>query len=287
MPCGNGNSLKATPALEKTSALSSILIQTLPQLNLIGTSLHSNDEPGWRRILIRRTHTTATMGSSISPSSSSLSLTILLPFFISVPTPRRPPPLFPSGTKNSKTRTTDEIKTPINLLRRRLTLDEVYPENEELSREAQGDAEGAIRSGAIVTETETPRKRFTGTPLSPAGTTGTTGTTATPSKKGKLPVEVARLHRVGLVFLKELDKKVFGGALGSRYLPDLPIDPLPAPDTLKRKGKGRKPADPNPIYNMGSIGYFDDDQSTISVIWSNRMQTTAGRTEYHKYGAIM
>jgi hypothetical protein len=177
----------------------------------------------------------------------------------------------------------------MNTLRRRLTLDEVYPENEELSRETQVDAEGAVPSGAkaldaIATETETPRKRFTGTPLSPAGTTGTT---ATPSKKGKLPVEVARLHRVGLVFLKELDKKVFGGALGSQYLPDLPIDPLPVPDTLKRKGKGRKPADPNPIYNMGSIGYSGDDQSTISVIWSNRMQTTAGRTEYHKYGAIM
>jgi hypothetical protein len=128
---------------------------------------------------------------------------------------------------------------------------------------------------------ETPSKRATRTPRSPAGTT------ATPSKKGKLPVEVARLHRIGLGFLKELDKKVFGGALGSQCLPDLPIDPPLVPDTPKQKGRGRKPADPDPIYNMGSTGYYPDGRGTISVIWSNRMQTTAGRTEYHKCGSII
>ena len=129
----------------------------------------------------------------------------------------------------------------------------------------------------------TPSKRATRTPWSPAGTTAT----GTPSKKGKLPVEVARLHRIGLGFLKELDKNVFGGALGSQCLPDLPIDPSPVPETPKRKGRGRKPADPNPIYNMGSSGYYTDGGGTISVIWSNRMQTTAGRTEYHKCGSII
>lgn len=142
---------------------------------------------------------------------------------------------------------------------------------------------------AITTETETvvreseetPSKRTTRSLRSPAGTSDT------PSKKGKLPVEVARLHRMGLVFLKELDKKIFRGALGSQCLPDLPIDPLPVPETPKHKGRGRKPTDPNPIYNMGSIGYYPDGKGTISVIWSNRMQTTAGRTEYHKYGSIM
>lgn len=239
--------------------------------------------------------------------------------FVSVPTPRRPPP-FPSGTKNSKAKKTDETETPINPIRRRLTLEEAYPENEELAWEAQVDAGGAVRSGAILlrpsspmedsktrpessphpsnpsprlrsralevimfeTETvarvseETPNKRATRTPRSPAGTI------ATPSKKGKLPVEVARLHRTGLFFLKDLDKKVFGGALGSQCLPDLPIDPPPVPENLKHKGRGRKSADPNPIYNMGSTGYYPDGRGTISVIWSNRMQTTAGRTEYHK-----
>ena len=247
--------------------------------------------------------------------------------FISVPTPRRPPPFFPSKTKNSKAKETDEKDTPINPIRRRLTLEEVYPENEELAWEAQVDEGGAVRSGAILlrpscpmegnkphlpsslhpskcltppklrakalevitTETETavrvpeePRDtRATCTPRS------ATGAPATPSKKGKLPVEVARLHRTGLFFLKELDKKVFGGALGSHCLPALPIDSLPVSENLKHKGRGRKPADPNPIYNMGSIGYYPDGRGTISVIWSNRMQTTAGRTEYHKYGPIM
>lgn len=128
---------------------------------------------------------------------------------------------------------------------------------------------------------ETPSKIATRTPQSPAGTP------ATPSKKGKLPVEVARLHRIGLGFLKELDKNVFGGALGSQCLPDLPIDPSPVPETPKQKGRGRKPADSNPIYNMGSSGYYPDGGGTISVIWSNRMQTTAGRTEYHKCGSII
>jgi len=33
---------------------------------------------------------------------------------------------------------------------------------------------------------------------------------------------------------------------------------------------------------MGSTGCYPDGRGTISVIWSNRMQTTAGRTEYHK-----
>ena len=248
--------------------------------------------------------------------------------FTSVPTPRRPLPFFHSGTKDSKAKDTDETETPTNPIRRRLTLEEVYPENEELAWEAQVDAGGAVRSGAMLlrppspiedsklrlgssphpsryltpppklrskalevitaeTETvarvpeETPSKRATRTPRS------TTGTTTTPSKKGKLPVEVARLHRIGLRFLKELDKKVFDCALGSQYLPDLPIDPPPVLENCKHKGRGRKPADPNPIYDMGSIGHYPDGKGTISVIWSNRMQTTAGRTEYHKYGPIM
>lgn len=245
--------------------------------------------------------------------------------FISIPTSRRPSPLFPSGTKKAKTKASNETETPSNPIRRRLTLEEVYPENEELSWETQVDAEGAVRSGAMLLQPsfpmvdgkprlgsgphpstfftpppklrskalenivtgsktverrseETPSKRPIRTPQSPAGTP------ATPSKKGKLPAEVARLHRIGLAFLKDLDKKVFSGALGSQCLPELPIDPPPIPDTPKQKGKGRKPADPNPIYNMGSIGYYPDGRGTISVIWSNRMQTTAGRTEYHKCG---
>lgn len=143
---------------------------------------------------------------------------------------------------------------------------------------------GNIATGSKTVErelVETPSKRATRTPRTPAGTT------ATPSKKGKLPAEVARLHRIGLGFLKELDKKVFGGALGSQYLPELAIDPPPVPHTPKQKGRGRKSADPNPIYNMGSIGCYPDGEGTISVIWSNRMQTTAGRTEYHKCGSII
>jgi len=206
-------------------------------------------------------------------------------------------------------------------------MEEVYPENEELLWETQFDAEGAVRSGAmllrpsspmeegesqigsiprpsrrltppklcsnvlenIATGSETVARESEETPSKMAARMlrSPAGTTATPSKKGKLPVEVARLHRIGLVFLKELDKKVFGGALGSQYLPNLPIDPPPVPETPKQKGRGRKPAETNPIYNMGSTGHYPDDRGTISVLWSNRMQTTAGRTEYHKCGSII
>jgi hypothetical protein len=65
IPREGGNLFRVTPALEKTSATSSILTQTPLRLE---TFLDPNDEVGQRRVLIQRTHTTAMSGSSTSTS---------------------------------------------------------------------------------------------------------------------------------------------------------------------------------------------------------------------------
>lgn len=96
----------------------------------------------------------------------------------------------------------------------------------------------------------------------------------TPRRK-KMPEAVALLHRMAVPYLKDLDSRVFGDQLGAAHLPD--IEPLPASPI---KGKGRNQG---AIWGMGSRGDFNDGrESFIELVWSNRMATTAGRTEYKK-----
>ncbi|PVG02148.1 hypothetical protein CPB86DRAFT_780569 [Serendipita vermifera] len=97
----------------------------------------------------------------------------------------------------------------------------------------------------------------------------------TPRRK-KMPEAVATLHRIAIPYLKRLDSRVFGNRLGASHLPD--IDQVVSPI---KKGKGRNQE--GVIWGMGSRGEFGDEHgSFIELVWSNRMATTAGRTEYKK-----
>jgi hypothetical protein len=171
------------------------------------------------------------------------------------------------------------------------------PPKEDLSWELEQDESGGIRSGAMlvfppdVLHCETPIKYPSLQDSPPLGSQETalptfTETSSlvpqTPSspqktpRRKRMPEPVALLHRIAVPYLKELDAKVFGNQLGASYLPDL--DPLSASPT---KGRGRNHA--AAIWGMGSKGDFNDGNgSFIELIWSNRMATTAGRTEYKK-----
>jgi len=167
------------------------------------------------------------------------------------------------------------------------------PPKEDVSWELEQDEPGGIGSGARlvfsldVLHCETPIQYPSLQDLTPlksqeiALPTGSLipRTPSSPQKtprRKRMPEPVAFLHRIAVPYLKDLDAKVFGNQLGASHLPDL--DPLPPSPT---KGKGRNPA--AAIWGMGSKGDFNDGNgSFIELIWSNRMATTAGRTEYKK-----
>lgn len=90
-----------------------------------------------------------------------------------------------------------------------------------------------------------------------------------------MPESIAELHRIAIPYLKELDRRVFGNRLRAAHLPEL----APPSPTKNKRGKD----DGGVIWGMGSRGeYNDQHDSYIELVWSNRMATTAGRTEYKK-----
>ncbi|CAG7846195.1 HMG box-containing protein C19G7.04 [Serendipita indica DSM 11827] len=200
-----------------------------------------------------------------------------------IPSPRKPRPLSPAK----------QLAEPA----RRRTLLEPDPVDEELKWEVQKEAESDIISGMRVmrrsighkdavdsaSDVPPPPSRPTNA-LDVAGVIDSTefdvteappAPTKTPRLK-KMPDAVAALHRLAIAFLKEMDAVVFKNRLGSTYLPDL--EPAPAGPS-KRRGKNQTGI----IYGLGSRGDYNDGLgSYIELVWSNRMATTAGRTDYRK-----
>lgn len=190
-----------------------------------------------------------------------------------------------------KTNETKKSLTPKSKpAERRRTL--LQPDIEEdLSWEFEQNEAGEIRSGAVLVNSQgdeghdnenisVREQQVPGVGADTPSKTLRSGTISSPTKtprKKKMPEAVANLHRIAIPFLKLLDSVVFDNQLGASHLPDL--EPPPASG-----GKGKKRDQPGTIYGMGSRGeYNDGHDSFIELLWSNRMATTAGRTEYKKY----
>lgn len=192
--------------------------------------------------------------------------------------------------------------------RRRTLLepDSAEPPRESLSWEVQEDEFGGVKLGPKIVQPssrlseEIARNSFaqpsstpytvSSTPLSVVAERETHTANNSPSKQPedspkkagrtkKMPSAVAALHRLAIPYLKELDAKVFGGQLGASHFPDLePAYTSP----VKRRGRSQVGV----IWGMGSKGEYDDGHgSYIELLWSNRMATTAGRTDYRRYVA--
>lgn len=114
---------------------------------------------------------------------------------------------------------------------------------------------------------------------SPSKSAAITTPLSSPTKtvrQKRMPEAVAVLHRFAIPYLKELDSKVFNNQLGASYLPEL--EP-PHPSGQKQRSRNAQGL----LWGMGTRGEYNDGKgSYIELLWSNRMATTAGRTEYRK-----
>jgi hypothetical protein len=211
---------------------------------------------------------------------------------ISVPSPRKPSRLSPEnkGAPSSSPKKSERRRTL-------LEPDPPLPPPDENYWEIAQDPSNGAKSGAMFVKPfelvqdedfsqsmtgYSPEERGTSTEIrgTLAKESDTTGQVpSSPSKtprRKKMPEPVAALHRIAILYLKRLDSRVFGNRLGASYLPD--IDQVVSPI---KKGKGK--SQEGVIWGMGSRGEFDDGHgSFIELVWSNRMATTAGRTEYKK-----
>jgi len=150
---------------------------------------------------------------------------------------------------------------------------------EDSSWEQERDELGGIRSGAVITLSGNPLNDKQKTPLKSTTVVPPSSATKTPRQK-KMPEVVAALHRLAIPYLKELDSRIFGDRLGASYLPDLDSPPPPGQKQRDRKLQGV-------IWGMSTRGEYNDGKgSYIELAWSNRMATTAGKTEYKKFVAI-
>jgi len=152
---------------------------------------------------------------------------------------------------------------------------------EDLSWEHEQDGLGGVRSGAMLTR---PGDLMDDEPISPSKNGTVTTPLSSPTKtlrQKKMPEAVAALHRFAIPYLKELDSRVFNNQLGASYFPEL--EP-PNPSGQKQRGRNAQGV----IWGMGTRGEYNDGKgSYIELVWSNRMATTAGRTEYKKWAQTL
>jgi hypothetical protein len=189
------------------------------------------------------------------------------------PTPRRPVKLLTEKLKLGL-----EASDPFTPKKRTL-LEPDSPRigGEDLSWEHEQDGLGGVRSGAMLTR---PGDLLDDEPISPSknGTVSTPLSSPTKTlRQKKMPEAVAALHRFAIPYLKELDSRVFNNRLGASYFPELePADP----SGQKQRGRNAQGV----LWGMGTRGEYNDGKgSYIELVWSNRMATTAGRTEYKKW----
>lgn len=199
----------------------------------------------------------------------------------SIPTPKQPVLLTPQSKNKGKNTPITPNSKPSE---RRRTLLQPDPKD-DLSWEFEQNEAGEVRSGAILLHRsgepaltlQGPQDGDIGltTPSKDPQTKPSSSPVKTPRRK-KMPEPVAELHRLAIPFLKLLDSVVFGDKLGASHLPD---PEAPAPPV----GKGKRKDQAATIWGMGTRGdYNDGHDSFIELSWSNRMATTAGRTEYRK-----
>ncbi|KAG8825853.1 hypothetical protein FRB91_007673 [Serendipita sp. 411] len=203
-----------------------------------------------------------------------------------VPTPRNPRSLSPS--KQQTTRPNPSLVKGLQISERRRTAlqPDVVPEYvEDISWEVEKTDTGGIRTQATVVRRKSNVHAATSEPSVPLVEPAdeeveeVSELRASPSKtprRKKMPEAVANLHRIAIPYLKQLDAKVFDNQLGARHLPEL--EQPPASPTKKKRGDQT-----GVIYGMSSRGEFNDGNgSYLELVWSNRMATTAGRTDYKK-----
>ncbi|KAG8816746.1 hypothetical protein FRC17_000205 [Serendipita sp. 399] len=200
-----------------------------------------------------------------------------------VPTPRKPKLFSPSKQTSPAKGSLNQNDQGSELKRAALDPDIIPEYIEDLSWEVEKSDSGGVRTQATVIR----RKSNVNDPEPPVRLEelgemeaeeippNEVSPTKTPRPK-KMPETVAALHRIAIPYLKQLDAKVFGNQLGASHLPDL--EAPPASPTKKKRGDQI-----GVIYGMGARGeYNDGNGSYIELVWSNRMATTAGRTDYKK-----
>ncbi|KIM26004.1 hypothetical protein M408DRAFT_198303 [Serendipita vermifera MAFF 305830] len=188
------------------------------------------------------------------------------------PSPRRRPAAL-NGSPSKSDKSGMLLSDRIRLLSKAPKVNVPEPE-EDLSWEHEEDGLGGVRSGAMLIGSYDPVQDQQET-LAP-GDPSPLSSSSKVARQKKMPEAVAVLHRLAIPFLKEMDRKVFNNQLGASYLPDL----IPSSGQ-----KRRRKDDKSVIWGMGSRGEYDDGHGSYTeLVWSNRMATTAGRSEYKKTG---